>query len=168
MLLADDLIPVPPDFYDEDLYNDDVSYISEIFSQLEDKNLNFIKKMQEAEKNLEKRKHDFADLQEQKDKEIGILRENLAKHQDDLRQGEAQLAFLKKQSQMSAAEGPDKAKAKTGKKGSEEEQEPDIHQLMLDIEQAIQKAHNVMDGSQPLDGKEPMDLLQVSLTVRFF
>lgn len=31
---------------------------------------------------------------------------------------------------------------------------------MIDIEKAIQNAHNVMDGSQPLDGKEPMDLLQ--------
>lgn len=59
-MLRDDLIPVPPDFYEEELYNEDPQYVSEIFGQLEDKNLQFIKKMQEAEKNLEKRKHDFA------------------------------------------------------------------------------------------------------------
>ena len=96
MMLKDDLIPVPPGFYDERLFNDDVQYVSEIFGQLEDKNLQFIKKMQEAEKNLEKRKHDFSDLQDEKDREIGLLRENLAKHAEEQRAGEAQLAYLKK------------------------------------------------------------------------
>ena len=85
-------------FYEEELYSDDVEYVSEIFGQLEDKNLKFIKKMQEAEANLEKRKHDYDDLKETKEKEVGLLRDNLSKHQDDLRAGEAQLAFLQKQS----------------------------------------------------------------------
>lgn len=59
-----------------------------------------------------------------------MLRENLAKHQEDLRAGEAQLHYLKKQSQISSSDGADAGKgaaAKGKKKGAEEENEVDIH-----------------------------------------
>ena len=63
---------------------------------------------------------------------------------------------------MSSSDGADAAKtaaAKGKKKPGDEEQEVDIHQKMIEIDNEIQRSHNVMDGSQPLDGKDPMDLL---------
>ena len=71
---------------------------------------------------------------------------------------------------MSSSDGADAAKTAAAKgkkkpsdKPDDEEQEVDIHQKMIEIDNEIQRSHNVMDGSQPLDGKDPMDLLQVSI-----
>lgn len=52
-LMEDDLIDLPEDFFDEQNYYSDPNELSEIFTDLEEKNLYLIHMSQEVEQSLE-------------------------------------------------------------------------------------------------------------------
>ena len=56
MLMNEDLIQLPDDFYDEELYYKDPNDLNTIFSELEEKNLYLIHMSQEVEQSLETQK----------------------------------------------------------------------------------------------------------------
>ena len=61
-LMGDDLIDLPDNFYDEDLYYTDPNDLNNIFSELEEKNLYLIHMSQEVEQSLETQKQEYQKL----------------------------------------------------------------------------------------------------------
>ena len=55
-LMEEDLIDLPEDYFDEELYYTDPNELSEIFTDLEEKNLYLIHMSQDVEQSLEKLK----------------------------------------------------------------------------------------------------------------
>ena len=56
MLFKEDLIDLPEDFFDEELFYTDPNDLNNIFSELEEKNLYLIHMSQEVEQSLENQK----------------------------------------------------------------------------------------------------------------
>ena len=160
-LLSEDLIDVPPGFYEEELYTEDENFIYDIFAGLMDKNLAIINKMQGSQETLELKRHEYTSLKTDQEKKIAILEETAARHREDLEINRARLAVLQKQAEMQEALKEDGHEvSRMGKKDADDDDEPNIHKLMAEMEDAVHRAHTIMDGSQPLEGKDSMDLLQ--------
>ena len=59
MLMREDLIDLPEDFFDEELYYKDPNDLNNIFAELEEKNLYLIHMSQEVEHSLENQKQQY-------------------------------------------------------------------------------------------------------------
>jgi len=59
MLFKEDLIDLPEDFFDEELFYTDPNDLNNIFSELEEKNLYLIHMSQEVEQSLENQKQQY-------------------------------------------------------------------------------------------------------------
>ena len=62
MLMREDLIDLPQDFFDEQLYFNDPNDLNNIFGELEEKNLYLIHMSQEVEQSLETQKQQYQSL----------------------------------------------------------------------------------------------------------
>lgn len=79
-LLADDMIDLPDDYFDEKLYNADVRFITgspeAVFTKLENKNLERIIENQDVEQQLEENTRDFDLLKQETDRKVRELENN--------------------------------------------------------------------------------------------
>ena len=162
-LLADDMIDLPDDYFDENLYNADVRFITgspeAVFTKLENKNLERIIENQETEQQLEENSRDFLLLKQETDKKVRELENNKERQGLDLVNQQLLLESLQQQSMMTSAD--DKKKKKSDDK--DEEHEPDIQGLLGKLNDSIRNTYRVLDGStsmEVLKGKECIDLLQ--------
>lgn len=72
-LLHADLIDVPEDFYDEPILFDTAEQLMHIFTSLEEKNLEIIKKSQDTEHTLDQKKQQMIRTQKEVGGEILVL-----------------------------------------------------------------------------------------------
>lgn len=127
-LLADDMIDLPDDYFDEKLYSEDVNFITgsaeAVFSKLENKNLDRIIETQDTEQQFEENRRDFELFEKEIEDEVATLSSNKVRLEQQLVDQTIMLETLEKESMMNKQE--DKKKKKKDEKDDEEEKEPDI------------------------------------------
>lgn len=101
-LLAEDLIDVPEDYYEEAIQFTDPSDLSKIFSDLEERNLFLIHNRQEAEQSLEELKNEQHKLHKKLGKEVEIHLQSKKELEDHIMESRRQLAEIRKRSQLTA------------------------------------------------------------------
>lgn len=161
-LLDADLIDVPEDYYDEPIRFDDADQLMQIFTSLEEKNLEIIKKSQDTEYSLEIRKQEEIRTQKEIGGMINQLQHNAQELVEQISQAQAALNELKKANKQ-AASGEDQKKKKPPKDAAgAEEDEPDIEGLMAELRTHIEKIYKYLEGNQgaALDAKASIEILQ--------
>lgn len=176
-LLKEDLIDVPEDFYDEKILFEEPEQLMQIFTNLEEKNLDIIKKSQDTEQTLEIKKQQEERTKLQIGGEIAI--QEAAKHdlEQQIAQAEITLKDLEKQSKMmsnASSSGPgggaQTKKAAGGAQKDQEEEEVNIEWLMGDLRKDICNIYKQVgdnSGGAGLDAKQSIEVLQVSIFLAF-
>ena len=164
MLFREDLVELPEDFFDEELFFTDPNELNNIFSELEEKNLYLIHMSQEVEHSLENQKQLFAMLQEKLGKEKDVHEKNKRNLEDQIAESEKNLYELKKRSSVVTISNTqaEKDRAK-GSKGEDEEADVNIVEILNELKRDIHKVYkNTIDPHADLHAKQTLDILTVS------
>lgn len=97
-LMAEDLIDLPEDFFDEELIFSEANELNDIFTILEEKNLYFIHMSQELEQAIEVQRQQFGYLQSKLGKEMSVHSKNKKNLVEQIGDAEKSLNDLKKKS----------------------------------------------------------------------
>jgi len=113
-LMNEDLIDVPEDFFDEELFFQDSNELNDIFTLLEEKNLYFIHMSQELEQSIESQKQLYHSLQNKLGKEMNLHSQNKKNLVEQISEAERHLNDLRKKSSSAIVSSTqdDKNKAK--------------------------------------------------------
>lgn len=101
-LLNADLIDVPEDYYDENILFKNSEQLMQIFTSLEEKNLEIIKKSQDTEYSLEIKKQQELRTQKEIGGMINLLQHNAKELAEQIQQARLTLTELKKQNKQMA------------------------------------------------------------------
>lgn len=96
LLLSEDLIDLPLDYFDEQLYYNDPNELNEIFTQLEEKNLYLIHQSQEVEQQLESMKQQEVYLKSKLGKEMDLHLKNKKQLEEQIENSRKNYNDLKK------------------------------------------------------------------------
>jgi len=164
MLMREDLIDLPEDFFDEELYYKDPNDLNNIFSELEEKNLYLIHMSQEVEHSLENQKQHYQILQEKLGREMNVHQKNKRMLEEQIAESQKNLHELKKRSSANtiSTSGTDKSKGKDG-----EESDINIDEILFDLKRDILRVYQkTIDPHADLNAKQTLDILTViSLTL---
>ena len=158
-LLAEDLIDVPEDYYEEQIQFTDPSDLSKIFSDLEERNLFLIHNRQEAEQSLEELKNEQELLQKKLGKEAEIHMQSKKELEDNIMESKRQLAEIRKRSQLTSELGKT-TKTIGGINIDEMEQEIDVDEILQQMRKEISSLYRkAIDQNADLQAKQNIDLL---------
>ncbi len=90
-LMSQDLIELPIDYYDEELYFKDFDELNEIFTDLEEKNLYLIHMSQEVESSLETQKQDYESYKKALGAEMDLHKKNKKELEDKINEAQINL-----------------------------------------------------------------------------
>lgn len=161
-LLNADLIDVPEDYYDEPIYFKNSEQLMQIFTSLEEKNLEIIKKSQDTEYSLEIKKQQEIRTQREIGGMINLLQHNAKELIEQIQQAQLTLNELRKQNKQMAG-GEELKKKKVPKDAQKaEEEEPDIDFLMDDLRIEIERIYKYLEGNNAtaLEAKPSIEILQ--------
>ena len=155
-LWQEDLIDIAEDFFVEKLYYSDPNELSDVFSDLEEKNLYLIHMSQEVEQSLENLKQQYEFLQKDLGKQIKNNSNDKKELEEKIQEALRNLYDLRKRNQVNTIS------TQSGNDKDKEESEVNIDDLLRDLTQDIHKVYkNQFDIHGDLEAKHPVDILKV-------
>ena len=159
-LLGEDLVELPEDFFDEDLFFTNPHDLNNIFSELEEKNLYLIHMSQEVEQSLETLKQEFAKKQTELGKEQEMHLGNKNALSDQIVESQKNYNELRKRNQVTTIST--QATAANDKDKDKGEHEVNIEELLNDLRKDIIRVYkSTKDYNVDLHAKQTIDVLTV-------